>query len=39
MNDLDVRCPVCGANKGEPCRNPVTGTTRAIPCVGRTVRR
>jgi hypothetical protein len=50
MSDLDARCMVCHAKKGDPCRNPCTGVQRpqpcigrlerrAIPCVGRTVRR
>jgi hypothetical protein len=33
------KCEVCGAGVGQKCVNPVTGATRAIPCVGRTVRR
>lgn len=32
---LEQTCPTCHAAAGTPCRNPITGFERKIPCVRR----
>jgi hypothetical protein len=34
-----LRCPVCKAEPGKRCVNPVTGKPRSAPCIGRKERR
>lgn len=34
-----LKCPVCHAGPDQKCKNPVTGDTRKIPCIGRKERR
>ena len=32
MDTLDVKCPNCGAEPGQPCVDTTTGEPREAPC-------
>jgi hypothetical protein len=32
MTALEVKCPNCGAESGQPCVDKSTGETREAPC-------
>jgi hypothetical protein len=32
MTALEVKCPICGADVGQPCVDKATGESKEAPC-------